>query len=110
MFKLTLIGLLIGALAGISTAAVAGASSTKRVTMKNIALSPKTVTIKRGDRVQWVWRDGSIRHDVSFTRGGFKKSPLKSRGTYTLTFRKKGTFNYVCTVHRGDMKGRVVVR
>lgn len=98
------------ALAAASTAGAAGAASTKNVTLKNIAISPAKVTINKGDSVKWSWRDGSIRHDVRFSSGGFKPSPLKSSGTYRLTFRKKGTFKYICTVHTGDMKGIVVVK
>jgi plastocyanin len=92
-----------------STAGVAGAASTKTVTMKNIRYSPSAVTIARGDSVRWNWRDGSIRHDVRFSNGGLKASPLKSAGTYRLTFRKKGTFRFFCSVH-SEMKGRVTVR
>jgi plastocyanin len=92
-----------------TTAGVAGAASTKSVTMKNIRYTPSAVTVARGDKVRWLWRDGSIRHDVRFKSGGFKASPLKSSGTYTLTFRKKGTFRFFCSVH-AEMKGRVTVR
>ena len=92
-----------------TTAGVAGAAGTKSVTMKNIRYSPAAVTIARGDKVRWLWRDGSIRHDVRFRSGGFKASPLKSGGSYALTFRKKGTFRYFCSVH-SEMKGRVTVR
>jgi plastocyanin len=92
-----------------TTVGVAGAASTKTVTMKNIRYTPTAVTVARGDKVRWLWRDGSIRHDVRFKSGGFKASPLKSSGTYTLTFRKKGTFRFFCSVH-SEMKGRVTVR
>lgn len=98
------------AVAALATGAVATAASTKTVTMKNIKYSPSAVTIKQGDKVKWLWRDGSIRHDVRFSSGGFKRSPLKSSGSFTLTFKKRGTFRYICTVHPGDMKGRVTVR
>ena len=110
MLKRTSIAVLGLALAGASTAGVAGAATTKTVTLKNISITPAKVTIKRGDSVRWVWKDGSIRHDVLFSRGGFKKSPLKAKGTYRLTFKKRGTFKYICTVHPGDMKGTVTVR
>lgn len=92
-----------------TTAGVAGAASTKTVTIKNIRYSPSAVTVARGAKVRWNWRDGSIRHDVRFSSGGFKASALQSRGSYSLTFRKKGTYRYFCSVH-GEMKGRVTVR
>jgi plastocyanin len=110
MTKRTLIPIVGLALVAASTPVVAAAASTKTVTYKNIAISPTKVTIKKGDSVRWVWKDGDIRHDVKFAKGGFKKSPLKSSGTYRLTFKKTGTFKYICTVHSGEMKGTVVVR
>jgi plastocyanin len=88
---------------------VAGAAATKSVTLKNIRYTPSAVTIARGGKVRWTWRDGSIRHDVRFSNGGLKPSPLKASGTYTLTFRKKGTFRFFCSVH-SEMKGRVTVK
>lgn len=106
----TLIPMVGLALVAASTAGVAGAASTKTVTLKNIAISPAKITIKKGDSVKWMWKDGSIRHDVQLAKGGFKKSPVKSSGTYRLTFKKTGTFKYICTVHPGDMKGTVVVK
>lgn len=92
-----------------TTAGVAGAASTKTVTIKNIRYTPSAVSVARGDKVRWTWRDGSIRHDVRFSNGAFKASPLQSKGSYSLTFKKKGTYRYFCSVH-GEMKGRVTVR
>jgi len=92
-----------------TTAGVAGAASTKTVTIQNIRYTPSAVSVARGDKVRWTWRDGSIRHDVRFSSGGFKASPLQSKGSYSLTFKKKGTYRYFCSVH-GEMKGRVTVR
>ena len=99
-----------------TAAAVADAATTKTVTMRNISLNPATVTAKKGDTVRWLWRDGRIRHDVQFKTGGFKKSALQAQqqsGTlkpYRITFKKAGTFRYFCTVHPGDMQGKVVVK
>ena len=87
----------------------AGAATTRTVTVKNIRYSPSALTIARGDTVRWVWRDGSIRHDVRFKSGGFKPSRLQSTGSYRLTFKRSGTFRYFCSVH-AEMKGRVTVK
>ena len=106
-----LAGLALAAAAAVAmpVSGVAGAATTKTVTMKNIRYSPTAVTISRNDRVKWIWRDGSIRHDVRLRSGGFKASTLKSTGTYTLTFKRSGTFRFFCSVH-SEMKGRVTVR
>lgn len=91
-----------------STAGVADAASTKTVTLENINYLPSKVTIKKGGKVKWVWRDGSIRHDVGWTNHAFKTSKLQSKGTYTVTFKKKGTYHFFCSVH-STMKGTVKV-
>lgn len=103
------------ALAGVALVAaplagVAGAAPARTITLENIRYSPSSVTVSKGTTVRWVWRDGSIRHDVRFTSGGFKPSRLQSRGSHAVTFRKRGTFRFFCSVHPGDMKGRIRVR
>ena len=100
---------LVAAPVAITTTGVAGAASTKTITLKNIRYTPSAVSTTRGSKVTWVWRDGSIRHDVRFKSGGFKPSRLQSRGSYTLTFKKKGTFRFFCSVH-SEMTGRVTVK
>ena len=102
------LALLMGALAAaLLLTPVAANAATKTVTLKNIAFNPGRVTIKKGDKVTWAWRDGSVRHNV--TASGFKSSGTRSSGTYSVTFRKSGTFAYRCTLHPG-MAGSVVVR
>jgi plastocyanin len=100
---------LVAAPVAITSTGVAGAASTKTVTLKNIRFTPSAVSTTRGGKVTWVWRDGTIRHDVRFKNGGFKPSRLQSRGSYTLTFKKKGTYRFFCSVH-SEMTGRVTVR
>jgi len=93
-----------GAVAAIAVPAVA-AGPTVRV--GDDYFRAKTVTVKKGTTVTWRWV-GSDSHNVVFK--GFK-STLKNKGTYRHTFRRRGTFRYVCTLHddRG-MRGTVVVR
>ena len=90
-------------------AGTAGAAGTKTVTVKNIRYTPANITISKGTTVRWVWRDGSIRHDVRFRSGGYKPSRLMTSGSHRLVFRKRGTFRYFCSVH-GEMKGRIIVK
>ncbi|HYF27978.1 MAG TPA: plastocyanin/azurin family copper-binding protein [Baekduia sp.] len=88
-------------------AAAPAEAGNKTVVLKGLDFSPSTVTVKRGDTVTWVWRDGAIKHDVKGK--GFKSSALKAKGTHKVRFTRKGTFRYVCSVH-GTMVGKVVVR
>ena len=86
----------------------ATAAKTKTVTLKGKKFHPATVTIKKGGKVKWVWKDGAVPHNVTSTGHKFKSSTLKTSGTFTVTFKKKGTFKYTCTIHPG-MKGKVIV-
>ncbi|TMK38106.1 MAG: biphenyl 2,3-dioxygenase [Actinobacteria bacterium] len=81
------------------------AARSRSVILKHIAFHPRTAHIRVGGTVTWRWRDGSIVHNV--VGSGFR-SPTKAMGTYTLRFRARGTYNYVCTIHPG-MTGKVIV-
>jgi plastocyanin len=69
--------------------------------------SNKTVKIRKGGTVKWVWGDGQP-HNVKGT--GFKSKVLSGKGkTYSHTFRTRGTFKIVCQIHPGAMKTIVKV-
>ena len=79
-----------------------------QVSMKDIKFNPGTVTIKAGGKVTWT-NDDSVGHDV--TADDFESgSPggIDGGSTFSHTFKKPGTFAYVCSVHPG-MKGTVKV-
>lgn len=89
--------------------APAGAATTKTVTLKNIDFSRPTVRITVGDSVRWLFRDGTVSHNItSRGRPRFRSSVSKSSGSYTVRFTKAGTYRYVCTIHP-NMTGKVVV-
>jgi plastocyanin len=89
-----------------AAAPIAHAAATRTVVLKNIAFSPRTVTVKRGGKVTWSWQDHGITHNV--TGRGFS-SGNRSKGRFSVTFKKAGTFSYRCTIHPG-MTGKVVVK
>jgi plastocyanin len=69
--------------------------------------SVKTVKIKKGATVKWIWTDGSP-HNVKGP--GFTSKTVAKKGTtYSHRFRKKGTFKIYCQVHPTSMKTKVVV-
>jgi len=76
------------------------------VVLRNTAFSPSRVSIRPGERVTWRWHDGRIAHNV---RGSGFASRTQTRGSFSHTFRRKGTFSYVCTLH-SRMKGKITVR
>jgi plastocyanin len=85
----------------------AQAASTHTVTLKNIRFHPGSLTIKRGDTVKWVWRDGPTEHNVT---GSHFKSKTMAKGSFSVRFTKRGTFDYRCTIHgKEGMTGKIVV-
>lgn len=58
----------------------------------------------------WRFREPYVTHNVhSVGALRFESSENQTAGTdYAVTFRRRGTYRYVCTLHPG-MKGRVVV-
>jgi plastocyanin len=80
------------------------AATAHSVAVKDDYFSPSRIRIDKGDKVIWRWRGGSS-HDVT---GGSWGSSAMQRGTYAKTFRRAGTYRYVCTLHPG-MGGRIIV-
>jgi plastocyanin len=86
-----------------------GSGGGAKVSMKGIKFNPANVTVKAGDKVTWTNND-SVGHDV--TGDNFKSGEaggMQNGDTFAHTFDKKGTFDYVCTVHSG-MEGSVTVK
>lgn len=92
--------------------ALSTAAATKTITVKDDAFSPTKVTVSKNTKVTWRWSADSGEHDV-VSRGSkrFKSSQIKGSGVHRYTFKKSGTYRYVCTLHEDDgMVGRIVVR
>lgn len=84
------------------------AAGTKVVKVDDFAFSPSSVTVRRGTTVKWVWA-GKAAHDVEVTRGPKDfHSRVMSKGSYSRTFTKKGTYRIDCSIHASIMK--MVVR
>jgi plastocyanin len=97
------------ALALVPTGALAGAhvARTHTVTLHEFRFHPATLSVHRGDSVKWVWRD-EVEHNVTFHSF---HSHTQIKGTYTVRFNRKGTFNYHCTIHGEEgMRGKIIVR
>lgn len=74
--------------------AAADAASTKTIKLKGVTFSPKSITVKKGDKVKFVWAGGT--HNL---RGPAAKVAAKSSGSKTVKFTRKGTYRYVCDLH-----------
>jgi plastocyanin len=110
-------GLLVVAYA--AAAAIAGESLAERETAADAAaltvgdnfFRPRLTAIRRGAAVTWVWR-GRRRHNIVFvshSSGKPRNCRARRAGSCTRRFRRRGSFEYVCTLH-GSMAGVVRVR
>lgn len=87
-----------------------GAAGARTVTLKDIAFSPENLSVSRGTKVTFAFRDDGISHNVISTGSKrFKGIPTRSSGSQARRFSTAGTYRYSCTLHPG-MSGRIVVR
>jgi plastocyanin len=104
--------LVAGAVAVVTAGALAvpALAATKSVQVKDNKFVAKSITVKKGTTVKWIWK-GSAPHDVSVTKGPAKfKSSIKTSGSFSKKLTKAGTYTIVCTIHAPDMKMTVKVR
>ena len=85
------------------SAAVAG----NAVSIDNFAFSPATLTVRAGSTVTWTNRDEEP-HTVVANDGSFHSPGMGSQATFSFTFSKAGTYDYVCSIHP-FMRATVVV-
>jgi plastocyanin len=90
--------------------AASGAAGGKTITLRNIAFSPKSLSVSKGAAVTFVFRDDSTVHNVvGVGRKRFRSISNRSSGSLKRTFTSAGTYRYQCTLHPG-MTGRITVR
>jgi plastocyanin len=81
-------------------AATMAPSNAVKVSIKNYAFSPASLTISAGQTVTWTNED-SAPHTVTVSSGPqtFSSPQLRTGDTYSFTFTKAGTYQYYCAVH-----------
>lgn len=77
------------------------------INIANMAFTPSALTVKVGQTVTWVNRDQEP-HTVAAGDGSFHSPGMGADGTFSFTFTKPGTFDYVCGIHP-FMHGSVTV-
>lgn len=92
-----------GAPASTSSAPVPGTA----VSIDNFAFAPATLTVHRGDTVTWTNHDEEP-HTVAAGDGSFRSPGMDSNATFSFTFTKPGSYDYICSIHP-SMHGTVVV-
>jgi plastocyanin len=81
-------------------------ATTEVAMAKSYRFEPKTIEVEAGAMVTWRNED-NFTHTVQVEgRGDHKVSPGES---VSISFDRPGTYHYVCTLHRQDMDGEVIV-
>jgi plastocyanin len=84
-------------------------AKTKSVGMGDNYFFNGSVTIKKGSSVHWHWANTENLHNVVSKKGVKFRSKTGHSGSFTYTFRKKGTFTIICTKHPSVMRMTVKV-
>ena len=83
------------------------AVATDHVSMaKSYRFDPDVIRIKAGDAVTWTNND-NFTHTVKVE--GQDDHKVGRGDSFSIRFPKRGTFDYECTLHSHDMRGRVIV-
>ena len=95
--------------AGCGGSGISGpAEKTTEVTMaKSYRYDPERIEIQAGQTVTWTNED-NFTHTVQVE--GEDDHKVERGENVSITFDKPGTYPYVCTLHRMDMEGEVIVK
>jgi|APFre7841882654_1041346.scaffolds.fasta_scaffold106337_1 plastocyanin len=77
------------------------------VTIGDDFFNPGSLNVTAGTTVTWTNR-GNRGHTVTSDQGAFDSGSLNPGGTFSFTFKDKGTFSYHCNFHSG-MTAKIVV-
>ena len=95
----------------LSSAVVAAApthrGATHTITVENMAYSPASLVVHRGDRIVWVNKD-LFAHTASATNGSFDSGSINASASWSRTAARVGDFPYGCKFHP-TMKGELKV-
>lgn len=90
-----------------SSDAGAPVATTEVAMAKSYRFDPRRIQIDAGETVTWT-NDDNFTHTVQVD--GQIDHKVGPGGRVTITFDTPGTYHYVCTLHRRDMDGEVVVK
>ena len=74
---------------------------------KSYVFEPERIAISAGETVTWR-NDDNFTHTVQVD--GQEDHRVEQDESVSITFDEPGTYHYVCTLHRTDMEGEVIVR
>ena len=92
-------------------------TNAKEIILKDVAFSPKELTIPAGTTVKWVNKE-EMPHDVTGKEKAWQSTggmgAMKMGMSYSKTFTEPGTYEYYCTLHSSGpgngMSGKIIVQ
>ena len=82
--------------------------ATTEVSMaKSYVFEPEVIEVAAGETVTWT-NDDNFTHTVQVD--GREDHKVEQDDSVSIIFDRPGTYHYVCTLHRQDMDGDVVVQ
>ena len=94
--------------AGCGSSADAAPVATTQVTMaKSYRFEPRRIAVDAGATVTWT-NDDNFTHTVRVD--GQDDHEVDRGDSVSIRFPQAGTYEYVCTLHRQDMEGKVIVK
>jgi YVTN family beta-propeller protein len=88
--------------------AMAAAASNAKISIANFAFAPAEISIAAGQAVTWTNDDGAP-HGLAYKDGVQGTDLLLPGQSFSRSYDKAGTYDYICAVH-AYMTGKVVVR
>ncbi len=82
-------------------------ATTEVAMAKSYRYDPKVIEIEAGETVTWTNED-NFTHTVQVD--GQEDNKAEPGESVSIAFDTPGTFHYVCTLHRQDMDGEVIVK
>jgi plastocyanin len=82
-------------------------ATTEVAMAKSYRFDPQTIEIEAGQTVTWRNED-NFTHTVQVD--GEPDHEVEPGKSVSITFERRGTYHYVCQLHRRDMDGDVIVR
>jgi plastocyanin len=89
--------------AGAALLAIPALAATKTVSVHDSYFGPKTLTVRKGTTVKWVWRSTRLAHNVVVRKGPqkFRSGAPKKSGSFSRTLTRVGTYRLHCEIHPG---------
>jgi plastocyanin len=88
--------------------AIAQATDSTKVVVKDFMFSPTTSTVRAGSTVTWTNLDDEP-HTVLSDTGLFKSGAMDTNESFSFKFDKPGTYHFTCSIHP-RMVGTIVVQ